>query len=330
MRILVTGGTGFTGSALSLRLLEEGHAVRVLDNQPGLFDGLLGSSGAEVHLGSVTDATLVRRLTRGCERVFHLAAAFRKVNLSRAAYHATNVGGTRLLMEAALGEGVERFVYCSTCGVHGDVKRPPAAEDAPVDPADYYQRTKWEGELVAREFLGRGLWTSIVRPAAIYGPGDPGRFLLLFRRVRTGTFIFFGPGTAFYHPVYIDNLVDGLCLAAERDGARGQAYLIADARYLSIRELVLEIASVLGVPLRIRHLPFLPAYALGAVVETAYKPLPFEPPIFRRRLDWFRQNRAFDIGKARRELGYTPRVDLRAGLEKTAEWYRAQGYLPAA
>jgi nucleoside-diphosphate-sugar epimerase len=327
MRVLVTGGTGFTGSALTRRLLEQGHDVVALDNKPGLFDGELAQKGAEIHVGSVTDEALVDRLVKGCARVYHLAAAFRLVNLAKRAYWDINVEGTRNLLDAALRRGVERFVYCSTCGVHGNVEHPPAAEDAPVAPADYYQYTKWEGEIVAREYINKGLWISIVRPAAIYGPGDPERFAMLYRRVSSGRFVFLGRGEALYHPCYIDNLVDALILAAEKDDARGQAYLIADERYVPIKELVTAIARELNIDLKLTFVPFWPAYAVAAAVELAYKPLPAEPPIFRRRLDWFRQNRAFDITKAKRELGWQPRVDLETGLRRTAEWYSEQGII---
>ncbi len=321
MRILVTGATGFTGSALVRRLLDQGHEVVGLDNKEGLFDADLIERGCTIHNGSVTDEPLIERVVKGCDRVFHLAAAFRLVNLPKRVYRDINVGGTRRLLDAALRHGVDRFVYCSTCGVHGNVKHPPAAEDAPIAPADYYQYTKWEGELVAREYMERGLWVSIVRPAAIYGPGDPERFAMLYRRVASGRFVFLGRGEAFYHPCYIDNLVDALILSAEKDAAQGEAYLIADEEYVPVKDLVAAIARELNVDLKLRFLPFWPAYAVAAAVEFGYKPLPAEPPIFRRRLDWFRQNRAFDIRKAKRELAWTPKVDLKTGLKRTAEWY---------
>ena len=327
MKVLVTGGTGFTGSALVRRLAEDGHDVIAFDNKPGLFDDELRALGVRMELGSVADREAVDRVTKGCERVFHLAAAFRLVNLGKRAYHDVNVNGTRWVMDAALRHGVERVVYCSTQGVHGDVRRPPGNEDSPIAPADYYQQTKWEGELVAREYLDRGLWISIVRPTAIYGPGDPERFYMIFRRVAKGRFVFLGDGSTHYHPVYIENLVDAFLLAAERDEARGQAYIIADEHSLPIRELVTEVGRALGVEVKLTHLPFWPAYVTAAAVELAYKPLPAEPPIFRRRVDWFRQNRSFDIGKARRELGYTPRVDIPTGLRRTGDWYRSRGLL---
>lgn len=327
MRTLVTGGTGFTGSALARRLLEEGHDVVVIDKTPGLFDDELRERGADIRIASVTDPDSVEKAIQGCERVYHLAAAFRRVNLPKHVYWQVNVDGTRTLLDSALRNDVQRFVYCSTCGVHGDVEAPPAAEDAPIAPADYYQFTKWQGELVAQEYESRGLWVSIVRPAAIYGPGDPERFALLYRRVATGRFVFLGPGDAFYHPCYVDNLMDAFLLAADTEAARGRTYLIADDRYLTVEELVKEIARQLEVELKIHHLPFWPAYAFSTLVELTYKPFPAEPPIFRRRLDWFRQNRAFDISRARSELGYEPEVDLETGLQRTAEWYIENGYL---
>ncbi len=327
MRILVTGGTGFTGTALCRRLARDGHDVIALDYKAGVADDELTSLGVRIEIGSVTDRDLVDRVTAGCERVFHLAAAFRLVNLGKDEYRHINVEGTRYVLESALRHEVGRVVNCSTCGVHGNVERPPADENAPIAPADFYQQTKWEGELVAQEFLERGLWVSTVRPTAIYGPGDPERFAMIFRRVARGRFAFLGNGNTLYHPVFVENLVDGFLLAAERDVARGQPYLIGDDRALPIRELVERVGEALNVDVRMTFLPFAPFYATAAAVELLYKPLPMEPPIFRRRLDWFRQNRSFDIGKARRELGYTPAVDLPTGLTITGAWYREQGVI---
>jgi nucleoside-diphosphate-sugar epimerase len=327
MRAFVTGGTGFTGSALCRRLAQDGHQVVALDNKHGVFDEELRGLGVEIHIGSVTDRELVDRLTAGCDRVYHLAAAFRLVNLSRKQYHDINVNGTRWVLEAARRHDVPRVVYCSTCGVHGDVKRPPASEDSPIAPADYYQQTKWEGEVVAHEFVDQGLCVSIVRPTAIYGPGDPERFLHIFRRVARGRFLFLGDGAVHYHPVYVENLIDGMILAAEKQEACGRTYLIADDHSLPIRELVGEVAKALDTDVRFTRLPFWPTYAAAAAVEVAYKPLPAEPPIFRRRLDWFRQNRSFSIDRARRELGYVPRVGLAEGLRRTGEWYRERGLI---
>lgn len=326
-RILVTGGTGFTGSHLTRRLLERGHEVVVLDNQPGRFHDELSRLGAEIHIGSVADRELVRRVTERCQVVHHLAAMFRQVNAPKQAYWAVNVQGTRHLLDAALEHGVRRFVYCSTCGVHGNVERPPADETAPIHPEDYYQYTKWEGERVLEGYRGRGMGIVTLRPAAIYGPGDPERFFHLFKMAATGRFLMFGDGQTTYHPLFVDNLVDAFELAQTTPRADGEAYLVADERYWTLNHLIAAIGEALGIRVKIRHLPFRPLWLAALACETVYKPLPKEPPLFRRRVDWFRQNRAFSIERARRQLGYTPRVGLEEGLARTAAWYRQAGLL---
>lgn len=326
MTALVTGGTGFTGSHLVRRLLADGHAVRVLDTGRGLFADELTRLGAQLTLGSVTDEALVNRLTAGADRVFHVAAVFRQVNLADSVYHTVNALGTRIVGEAALRHEVASFVYCSTQGVHGNVARPPGDEDSPIAPEDYYQQTKYEGEQEIAALVARGLPATTLRPMAIYGPGDPARFLFLFRAVERGWFLMFGNGRTFYHPLYIDNLVDAFLLAAERPGT-GETYLIGDARYHSLNDLVHAVAASLDRDVRILHLPFAPLWTAAAACEAACRPLGVEPPLFRRRADWFRQNRAFRIDKARRELGYEPAVDLPTGLRRTAAWYRDHGYV---
>jgi nucleoside-diphosphate-sugar epimerase len=150
---------------------------------------------------------------------------------------------------------------------------------------------------------------------------------MMYQRVKKGTFPFFGPGAALYHPLYIDNFVDAFLLCLTSKACKGQTYLIADANYYKIKDIVLEIAKIMGVNLKVKHYPFAPLYAVATVVELLYKPLPADPPIFRRRADWFRQNRAFKIDKARRELGYDPGVDLHEGLSRTYAWYKDNGYL---
>ncbi|NEO42224.1 MAG: NAD(P)-dependent oxidoreductase [Moorea sp. SIOASIH] len=328
MRILVTGGTGFTGSHLTRRLIQKGHDLVVLDNKPGLFFDELKELGAEIHLGSVADRDIVDKVTQGCDVVHHLAAAFRQVNLPQSVYWNVNVEGTRYLLEAALKYGVQKFVYCSTCGVHGDVKQTPAGEDAPIAPADYYQYTKYEGEKIIPEFVEKGLKVVSLRPAAIYGPGDPERFSILFKRVNKGRFLMFGDGLSHYHPLYIDNLVDAFELAADSDKGNGEVYLIADENYHSLNDLVNAIAKALDIKLNLIHLPFWPLWTVAFATEMVYKPFPgVDPPLFRRRVDWFRQNRAFSIEKAKQDLGYQPKVDLPTGLVRTAEWYREKGII---
>ncbi|MCP1675788.1 nucleoside-diphosphate-sugar epimerase [Natronocella acetinitrilica] len=330
MKVLVTGGTGFSGKALVTRLLTEGHQVTALDYKEGLKTEELRQLGAEVIIGSVTDKEIVSRSVAGVEVVFHLAAAFRELNVPESFYDEVNIEGTRNVVEAAQAAGVRRLIYCSTCGVHGNVDHPPANEDAPIQPADYYQKTKYEAEPIVMAYNGKGMATVILRPAAIYGPGDPERFYLIYRRVASGSFPMFGSGRTLYHPLYIDNLVDAFMLCMEDGKGDGRAYLIADEHYVSVEELVRAVAKALSVEVRIPHFPVWPVVVAGHVCERVCKPFGVTPPIFPRRVDWYRQNRAFDISRARVELGYQPRIGLEEGLRRTAEWYRAEGYLPPA
>lgn len=327
MNIFVTGGTGFTGSHLVKRLIQRGHHVRVVDNQPGLFHDELCKLGAQVAIGSVTDKALMAQMVSGCEVVHHVAAAFRKINASKQEYWDVNVNGTRHLLEVAFQAGVRKFVYCSTQGVHGDVKHPPGNEDSPIAPADYYQYTKYEGERVAQEYMAKGMDVTILRPTAIYGPGDPERWLMLFKHTANGRFLMFGDGKVTYHPVYIDNLVDAFEGAMIRPEAAGQTYLIGDKNYHTLNDIVTLVGEVQGIDVKISHVPFWPLWTAALGCEAVCAPLRISPPLFRRRVDWFRQVRAFDVGKAERELGYTAPVDLRTGLTRTYEWYKAKGYV---
>ena len=330
MRILVTGGTGFTGTALVRRLRGAGHEVVALDYKEGLQCDALRAMGAEVVIGSVTDRAAVERSMRGVEYVFHLAAAFRELNVPNTFYDDVNVNGTRIVLEEAIKVGAWKFVYCSTCGVHGNVDHPPADEDAPIQPADYYQRTKYEAEPIVKRLGAGKLETVILRPAAIYGPGDPERFFMIFKRVARGTFPMFGNGNTLYHPLYVENLVDAFMLCLPRGAGNGREYLIADEKYYPIEEIVKAVGRALDVPLRIAHYPVMPVVVAGHIVEKLCKPFGVTPPIFPRRVDWYRQNRAFDIGRARRELGYVAKVGLDEGLRLTGEWYREMGYLKHA
>jgi len=127
--------------------------------------------------------------------------------------------------------------------------------------------------------------------------------------------------------LYIDNLVDALMLAMEEGKGDGEAFLIADENYCEIEDLVNRVGKALGITVRIPHYPVMPLVVAGHLFEIVCKPFRITPPIFPRRVDWYRQNRAFDISKAKEQLGYVPRIGLDEGLKRTAEWYKQEGLL---
>lgn len=326
MRIFVTGSTGFTGAALVKRLLQEGHSVAGLDKQKGLMDDELVRLGAEITYASVTDRDAVARCSQGAEVVMHLAAAFREIGVSDSLYKAVNVEGTATVVEEAINAGARKLIYCSTQGVHGHIEAPPGDENSPIAPADYYQKTKYEGEEIVRGYKDCIEFT-ILRPTAIYGPGDPGRFMMIYRRVKKGVFPMFGRGRTFYHPVYIDNLVDAFVLAMVPGVGAGEAYIIGDEEYFSIEELVVRVGRAIGVDVRVPHYPILPLIVAGHACEKICKPFNIVPPIFPRRVDWFRQVRGFCIQKAKNDIDYQPKIGIDEGLRLTGAWYQAHGYI---
>jgi nucleoside-diphosphate-sugar epimerase len=212
-------------------------------------------------------------------------------------------------------------------GVHGDVERPPANEDAPLRPGDTYQETKVEGERLAEAAASEtGIELVIARPSGIYGPADR-RLLKLFRGVARQRFVILGDGKIFYHLTYVDDLCEGFRLCGDVPAAAGRTYILAGGEVTTLNELTAMIAEQAGVlPPRL-HLPVWPFWAAGGLCEAVCAPFGIEPPLYRRRVDFFTKSRAFDISRARRELGYAPSVGLRDGIARTLAWYREHAWL---
>lgn len=330
MKVLVTGATGFTGGHLATTLARRGYDVRALVRPRSLTrfaTSEAAAAGVAPVAGDLADAEAVRQAADGVEVVYHIAATYREAGQPDAAYRAVNVAGTRHVLEAALAAGARRVVHCSTGGVHGHVAHPPGNEDAPFNPGDIYQDTKLEAERLAREFgQVRGLDVVVARPIGIYGPGDM-RFLKMFRGIARGRFPILGSGEVFYHLTYIDDLVEGFRLCGEVPEAAGRTYLLAGPRYTTLNELAALMAHELGVAPPRWRLPVWPFWTAGLLCEMIAVPLRIEPPIYRRRVDFFTKSRAFDTTRARTEIGFAPRVDLAEGIRKTADWYRQQRLL---
>ena len=214
------------------------------------------------------DLTHEASLAPACERidiVYHIAATYRTAGQPDGNYRAVNAHGTHALLNAAQQAGVTRFVHCSTVGVHGHIERPPADEDAPLAPGDIYQKTKLEGEELARSAArGGSMEVVVARPAGIYGPGDI-RFLKMFRGIAKRRFPMLGKGTVCYHLTYIDDLVEGFRLCGESPIAAGRTYVLAGPRYTSLNELVRVIAEELGVAPPRWRFPVWPVWLAGAL-----------------------------------------------------------------
>jgi len=308
MDVLITGGGGFIGSHLVDSQLAQGHQVRTVDLHVERLAHTADHPDLEVVTGDITDADLAARLLDGIDVVYHLASAHLDVSLSDAHYRRVNVDATVNLLEAARAAGVKRAVHCSSVGVIGNVKNPPADETSPCHPTNIYEQTKLAGEIAVLQFAREtGFPVVVARPAWVYGPRCP-RTQKLFRTIGKGHFVIFGKGRTLRHPVYASDAVRGLELCAEGDNVAGQVYIIAGEQPVTIEELVQAIAEEVA----------------GHALQLAFGLLGRQPPFSRRSVDFFLKDNAYDISKARRELYFQPQVDLREGLTRTLHWLNHQ------
>lgn len=326
IKVLVTGGTGFVGGNLISHLLKNGLKVRALVRPTSNSDSIK-KMGADLITGDVNDKESVRKALEGIDTVYHIAALFRQAGFKDNVYWDVNVDGTKNMLDVSLEKGVKRFIHCSTVGVLSHISNPPADETYPYNPGDIYQETKAEGEKLALKFFQKeGLQGAVVRPAMIYGPGDT-RLLKLFKMIAHRKFIMLGDGKTLAHFIYIDDLIKGFELCVENSKASGQVYIIAGEGPITLNDLVKLIAKGLNASPPKLHLPVKPFLILGSICESICKPLGIEPPIYRRRVDFFTKDRSFNTSKAEKELGFHPKVDMATGIMRTIEWYRANKYL---
>lgn len=322
--VLVTGGNGFVGRHLVAALQEQGESVRVLV-LPGEETQWLEQRGIAVYRGDVREpSTLVGPLD-GADRVLHLAAMM-DVWRPLADYHAVNVSGTENVCRAALSAGVRRFVHMSSSSVYGMALGRPADEGFPLIPfADPYPITKAAGDKVVQRMIAEHrLPAVIVRPDQIFGPGDYLHFGRMADGLRAGNGIIVGPGDNRLPLVYVSDAVRGLLLALNLEHVVGSAYNITNDQPLTQQQFLEAIAEeVSATPPRVR-LPYRLLYAAGYAAErlATITRSPRRPPITRLGVAFFGTDNRYAIDRARRELGYAPKVPLLDGVRLSASWYR--------
>lgn len=325
--VLVTGATGFTGAVLTRKLVQAGLDVRAIARASSRLDAL-----ADLNIrwfrGDVFDAAVADAAADGVAYIFHTAAAYREAKYGDAMYAQVHVRSTQLLAQAAArNPRFQRFVHVSTVGVLGHIEQPPADETSPLQPGDIYQRTKAEAELWLRAFgRERGLPYTVIRPAAIYGPGDT-RLLKFFKMAARRYLVLLGRGRCLYHLIHVDDLTNVLILAATHPAALNEVFICGAPDWISLEEIGRIVGRVLGREPRVVRLPAAPFFLVADVCEWICRRLGVEPPIHRRRLAFFTKDRAFDTRKLRERLGYTPRHTNEEGIRDTARWYVEQGWL---
>jgi nucleoside-diphosphate-sugar epimerase/SAM-dependent methyltransferase len=328
MSVLITGGTGFIGSRLALECLRRGHAVKALgqENTPAesFNRKMVEDRGGQIILRSVTETEGLPELFHGVDVVFHLAATQHEMNVPDKKFWDVNVLGTRNLLEASVRAGVGRFVHGSTIGVYG-VTTGVIDESTPCVPDNIYGVTKLEGEKLSLTYRDR-IPVAVIRIPEVYGPGDR-RLLKLFKAIGKNAFFVIGSGENLHHLIYIDDLVEGLLQAAVHPAAENGLFLLAGNEPVTTNQMVAAIARQLGAREPKFRAPMLPFLAAATVLEKTLRPLGIQPPLHRRRLDFFKKDLPLSPDLAKWKFGFDPKVDFEEGAKRTAEWYQDMGLL---
>ena len=325
MRVLITGGTGFIGSRLTLKCRERGDNVLILGREDATEAEIINKQnlqdhGVEIALGSVTDRDRMFELTKDIDLVIHLAAAQHEMNIPDATFRAVNVEGTRNVLDASVAAGVGRFVHGSTIGVYDRDVTEVVDEETPLRPDNIYGKTKAAGEQLVRSYFDR-LPCTIVRISETYGPGDR-RLLKLFSAIKKRVFFMIGNGENIHQLIYVDDLVDGILLVSAEERALNETFVLAGRERLTSNQMVSAVARAVGEKERSWRAPLWIFMLAATLLEGSMRPLGLQPPLHRRRMDFFTKSFRISAVKAKKMLEFTAKTDFEEGVRRTNEWYR--------
>lgn len=327
MRVLITGANGFIGGHLVEYLLNQGHHVTALDIHVDWLSSLEPSANLKVIHGDFSDRNLVDPELPGNELCFHLASAHLETNVSDEHFWKVNVDDTLEFVKRCREAGIPRFVHCSSVGVYGDIKNPPADETSDCHPDVVYEKSKLAGEKALIAYSQTNNYpTIVIRPAWVYGPRCP-RTEKLFRAIKNRRFFYVGDGRTLRHPVYITDMLLGFMDAAEYEPQQGEIFIIAGPEAVTLEELATGIAACLGVKSPSLRLPSWFVKAGVVLLENGSKLIGMKSPYTQRSMKFYTGNTAFSIKKAEQVLGFQPRVSLGLGLNLTRDWLVDNGRL---
>lgn len=328
MLVLVTGASGFVGSHVAERLIREGHRVRTLARSQRNRE-LLDQWRVEVIEGDLEDPRALAQAVQGVDAIVHCAAKVGDWG-SIEDYRKVNVDAFRLLLDQCIRVPPPRIVLISSLGVYEARDHYQTDESAPLPDRhiDAYTQTKVEAEQVARDYVqARNLPIVILRPGLIYGPRDETALPRILANLRRRIVTYFGSRHKTLNHTYIDNLVDAVLLALAYPTPKGDAFNITDDPCVSKKTFFETLCKMTGLPRPLATYPMPVARVLCRSFEALGKTLGFQPLLNMARLKFMGLNLDYSIEKAKRELGYRPKVPFEQGMADTVEWLRQSGRL---
>lgn len=328
MKILITGGTGFLGKATALRLKSLGHEVAVIGrNQKAGSE--VAAHGIEFIKADLSERDNIIAACKGCEIVIHCAALASPWGEYDVFYQA-NVIGTRNVLAGCKAHRIRRLVNISTPSIYFDYKhRTNIKETDPLPtPATHYAATKLEADREVEAARAWGLETISIRPRAIFGPGDRTVLGRLLRMAEKGKVPLINSGVSLVDMTYIDNCVDAILLCINAPAhALGKTYNITNGEPITTRQMLESVCKELNLTVQYQNMPFPVAYVYAAVTEMMHKlrGKPGEPEVTKYAVGLMSKSQTLDITAARQDLGYAPKVTLREGFRRLADWWRSQG-----
>jgi len=325
-KALVTGANGFVGSHLVESLLSKGYQVICLVRKTSNLRWLSGLEVKYVY-ADIKEKDSLRDVVKDVDLVFHVAGLTKAK--SREEYFKANYQGTKNLIEVCVEHNprIKRFVCISSQAAVGPGKdEKPLDETAPCNPITDYGKSKLEGERIVLEFSSK-LPVTVIRPPAVYGPRDPD-ILSFFKVANKGFKTLFGKEESYLSLCYIEDLIDGIILAAESPKGIGQIYFVADDRIYSWREAFGIIAKVLNKKTITLRIPNIFLFTMAFIAENIFGLLGKPTVINIQKVREITQKYwVCDVSKAKKELGFSPKYKLEEGAKKTVRWYKERGWL---
>lgn len=325
--IFITGVSGFIGQNLASHMVCNGFDVSGLVRETSRKEHL--DSRIKLFTGDIRhESTLFETSLAGVKCFVHCASIINPPDQKESTIKDANIKGTVNVLNwiRKSAKTLDKFIYISSVGAMGRIENPPVNESYLGKTINSYQLSKKEGEFIVREFCqANGINYIIIRPSWVYGPGDR-RVFKFIRAISKKRMLRVGNCQTLIHPLHVYDLANGL-LSTIKSDISNETFILAGPETCTVDETINTISELVDTKVPKIRFPYPLMYLIALFSEIIFPLFRIEPPIFRRRLDFFRENQGFDIQKARRLLGYMPLIKLKEGMETTITWYRDKGWL---